>query len=105
MKPSLQIVDERQAFLAATFQVLIGRQPVDLPLDIEQAVDPFDGFDAIGEIGAAFSPRLAFALMSASTKNLRRECAQQNACLSGFGSLSPLNSGLCRHRRPPAEHR
>lgn len=45
MKPGLQIIDERQAFLAATFQALIGRQPVDLALDIEQAVDPFDGFE------------------------------------------------------------
>lgn len=33
----MQVVDERQAFLAATFQALIGRKPVDLPLDIEQA--------------------------------------------------------------------
>lgn len=45
LKPSLQIVDERQAFLVATSQALIGRKPVDLPLDIEQAVDPFDGFE------------------------------------------------------------
>jgi hypothetical protein len=43
LKPSLQIINERQAFLAATFQALIGRKPVDLPLDIEQRVDPFDG--------------------------------------------------------------
>ena len=32
-------------FPAAAFQALIGGEPVDLPLDIEQAVDPFEGFE------------------------------------------------------------
>lgn len=49
---------------------------------------------AIGEIGAAFLPRFALVAMSASTKNLRRECAQHSACVSGPGSRSTLNSGL-----------
>jgi hypothetical protein len=45
LRPSLQIVDERQALLVATFQAVVGHKPVYIPLDIEQGVDPFDCFE------------------------------------------------------------
>lgn len=54
----------------------------------------FTASSATGEIGVAFLPRLALVAMSASTKNLRRECAQHNAWVSGPESRSILKSGL-----------
>ena len=42
---SPSIADERQTVSPATLQAFIGDKPVDLPLDIEQDVDPLDGFE------------------------------------------------------------
>ncbi len=90
----MQFFDEWLAVLAAALQALLGAKAVNLPFDIEQGIDPLTASSAIGEIAAALLPRLAFAAMSASTKNLRRECAQQSAWRRGAGSRSALNSGL-----------
>ena len=39
----MQFLDERLAVLAAALQALLGGKTVDLPLDIEQGIYPFDG--------------------------------------------------------------
>lgn len=39
----MQLFDDCQAVLAATLHALIGGKTVDLPFDIEQGIDPFDG--------------------------------------------------------------
>ncbi|MCY1301405.1 hypothetical protein D9M70_510160 [compost metagenome] len=44
MKPVAQVADERQAVPASTLQALVGGKSVDLPLDVEQGIHPFDGF-------------------------------------------------------------
>ena len=41
--------------------------------------------NAIGEIGVAFLPRLAFTAMSASSKNLRRAWLRHSASTIGRG--------------------
>lgn len=39
----MQFFDERLAIFAAVGQTLLGGKTVDLPFDIEQGIDPFDG--------------------------------------------------------------
>ena len=41
---------------------------------------------ASGEIGGAFLPRPLLAVISASSKNLRRPCAQQGISVTGPGN-------------------
>ena len=49
---------------------------------------------AIGEIGAAFLPRLALAAMSASSKNLRLAWLQHSASTIGPGFHWGIKSGV-----------
>lgn len=44
-EPVAQFTDDRLTVSAAALQTLIGRKPVYIPLDIEQGVDLFDGFE------------------------------------------------------------
>ena len=39
----MQLFDEWLAVFAAALQTLLGAKTVDLPFDIEQGIDPFDG--------------------------------------------------------------
>lgn len=39
----MQLFGERLAVFAAALQTLLGGKTVDLPFDIEQGIDPFDG--------------------------------------------------------------
>jgi queuine/archaeosine tRNA-ribosyltransferase len=43
LKPIVQVADKRQAVFAATLQAFGGGKAVDLALDVEQGIDPFDG--------------------------------------------------------------
>jgi hypothetical protein len=81
--PCPEIRHQRRDALTAHREALIDRPTVDLALDVEDRIDALDASKASGAMTASLP--LAFAVTSASSKNLRRPCAQQLASVIGPG--------------------
>ena len=82
--PALELGDQRSDLGLPDGEAGAGVEAVDRPLDRRRsrrcASPPRS---ASGEIGGACLPRRALAAMSASSKNLRRACAQHSASVTG----------------------
>lgn len=76
-QPFLELRDKRQAVVVTALQPFVGGKLTSRSM-LHTASMRLTASSATGEIAAAFFPRLALVAMSASTKNLRREWAQQS---------------------------
>jgi hypothetical protein len=79
--PSFEVGDEWRDASAANGKTVVGRQTIDLALDIEDRVDALDRLEGErrddGELAAHLGGYVA------SAKNLRRLCAQHAASVIG----------------------
>ena len=95
--PGLEVGNERRDAAAANGQAFLGRQAVDLALDIEDRVDALHRFQRQRRDRRGSLPR-ALAVMSASTKNLRLPCAQHAASVIGprltACFIEPVEAGI-----------